>query len=109
MTAPPTDTGGASPASSDATYASAPTESTGPARTPCFAPRRFAPSGITLASLGPAFLVLAIALAASATSLGNGFAFDDRWIIQFNGRVHGIGRWMAIFRESYWPVLSNGL
>lgn len=109
MTAPPV---GAStdrpldamrPTTPDAT--SAPTADAAPARTPRLA------SGWTrrLAGLGPAFLVLAVALAASATSLGNGFAFDDRWIIQFNGRVHGIGRWAEIFRESYWPVLSNGL
>jgi protein O-mannosyl-transferase len=94
------------PDAPDDTLTSAPTADADPARTPRFAPSR---PTFALAALGPAFLVLAVALAASATSLGNGFAFDDRWIIQFNGRVHGIGRWMDIFRESYWPVLSNGL
>ena len=115
MTAPPTGAGidaaatepmppdAHDPAPSDATSSatSAPTGELPAARTTRFAPR--------LVDLGPAFLVLAVALAASATSLGNGFAFDDRWIIHFNSRVHGIGRWLEIFRESYWPVLSNGL
>ena len=107
MTAPPPDAPAADalePPPHDTT--SAPVGEVPPARTRGFATRDF---NATLSALGPAFLVLAVALAASATSLGNGFAFDDRWIIQFNGRVHGFGRWREIFGESYWPVLSNGL
>lgn len=54
-----------------------------------------------------ALAVALLALAASATSLRNGFTYDDRWIILENGRVH---EWRALWRyfeESYWPM-KNG-
>lgn len=57
----------------------------------------------------PVVVVAVLALVASASSLGNGFAYDDRWIIETNPRVHDVGRWLRIFGESYWPQLSNGL
>lgn len=57
----------------------------------------------------PVLVVALLALASSATSLGNAFAYDDRWIIETNPRVHDLGRWLKIFGESYWPQLSNGL
>ena len=53
--------------------------------------------------------VVVVALCASATSLGNQFAYDDRWIISNNARVKDISRWWKLFGESYWPVLSMGL
>jgi tetratricopeptide (TPR) repeat protein len=54
-----------------------------------------------------ALAVALLALAASATSLRNGFTYDDRWIIVENGRVH---EWRALWRyfeESYWPMKSG--
>ena len=47
--------------------------------------------------------LLAIALAASASGLGNGFVFDDRPIVVDNFRVHTlVGLWHS-FAEPYWP------
>jgi len=47
--------------------------------------------------------LLAIALAASASGLGNGFVFDDRAIVVDNFRVHTlVGLWHS-FAEPYWP------
>ena len=51
--------------------------------------------------------ILLLALAASATSLGNGFAYDDRWIIVQNANVHDLGRWWRIFGETYWPAQAG--
>lgn len=55
-------------------------------------------------------LALAIALlavAASATSLRNGFTYDDRWIIVENSRVHSLRALWHYFGESYWPMKSG--
>lgn len=54
---------------------------------------------------GPALAIALLALLACATSLGNGFAYDDRWIIVDNPNVHEIGRWYAAFSETYWPSI----
>lgn len=48
-------------------------------------------------------LLLVLALAASATSLGNGFAYDDKWIILGNTRIHSLAAWWEFFGQSYWP------
>lgn len=50
-----------------------------------------------------AVLVACIALAASITGLHNGFAYDDRWIIAENARVHTLRAPWHLFRETYWP------
>jgi len=60
----------------------------------------------------PRWGVLALAIAllavvASATSLRNGFTYDDRWIIVENGRVHSIRALWHYFAESYWPMKSG--
>lgn len=54
-----------------------------------------------------ALAVALLALAASATSLRNGFTYDDRWIIAENGRVHELRALWRYFEESYWPM-KNG-
>ncbi|HEY3288104.1 MAG TPA: tetratricopeptide repeat protein [Gemmatimonadaceae bacterium] len=54
-----------------------------------------------------ALLVAVLALAAAATSLRNGFTYDDRWIIAENGRVHALRPLWRYFEESYWPM-QNG-
>ena len=48
-------------------------------------------------------IVVALALAASLSSLGNSFALDDVHIIAANGKVHGLSRWWELFGETYWP------
>ena len=52
-------------------------------------------------------VVLLLALAASATSLTNGFAYDDNWIITTNERVHSLANWWRFFGQSYWPPAYN--
>ncbi|MBI2406872.1 MAG: tetratricopeptide repeat protein [Gemmatimonadetes bacterium] len=54
-----------------------------------------------------ALLVALLAVAAAATSLRNGFTYDDRWIIAENGRVHALRPLWRYFEESYWPM-KNG-
>ncbi|MEX2181293.1 MAG: tetratricopeptide repeat protein [Gemmatimonadaceae bacterium] len=49
-----------------------------------------------------AALVAAVALAASATSLTNGFAYDDVLIIETNPAVHDLRAPWAYFGETYW-------
>jgi hypothetical protein len=44
-----------------------------------------------------------LALAASASSLGNGFAYDDEHIIAQNPRVHSLTHPGQRFTEAYWP------
>lgn len=47
--------------------------------------------------------VFALAIGVYANSLGNGFAFDDEWIIAGNERVHGIERLPEAVSSPYWP------
>ncbi|MFL5582003.1 MAG: tetratricopeptide repeat protein [Gemmatimonadaceae bacterium] len=47
--------------------------------------------------------VVLLAVAASATSLGNGFTYDDVPIIKENGRVHALANALRIFAQTYWP------
>lgn len=46
---------------------------------------------------------LVLAIAASASSLANGFAFDDTAIIRGNARVHSLAGWWRLFGQTYWP------
>jgi hypothetical protein len=54
-----------------------------------------------------ALAIAVLALLASATSLGNGFAYDDRWIIADNNHIHSFTAPWKFFSETYWPV-KNG-
>src|SRR6185369_17789277 len=49
--------------------------------------------------------LVALALAASWIGVQNGFTYDDRYIIEWNARVHSIGggQWWRLFGQSYWP------
>ena len=49
-----------------------------------------------------AFVAL-LAFAASATSLRNGFAYDDIAIIATNTKVHDLSSWWMLFASPYWP------
>lgn len=44
-----------------------------------------------------------VAMAATVTSLGNGFTYDDIPIIATNARVHSLSSWWTLFGTSYWP------
>ncbi len=52
--------------------------------------------------------IVMLALAASATSITNGFAFDDVHIILNNGSIHSLARWWDLFAASYWPPEQGG-
>lgn len=55
-----------------------------------------------------ALLVCGLALAASATSIGNGFAYDDVYLIARSPRMHSFaGAWRE-FAHTYWPEQSGG-
>jgi hypothetical protein len=54
-----------------------------------------------------AVVIAVLALAASATSLRNGFTYDDRWIIAENGRAHALRPLWQFFGETYWPMKSG--
>jgi Flp pilus assembly protein TadD len=47
-------------------------------------------------------VVLGVALAASATSLANGFVFDDVRVVQQDERVHSLHHLPALLTEPYW-------
>ena len=53
-------------------------------------------------------IVVAIALAASVTSLSNGFALDDVVIVEKNAVVHTLANWWQLFAGSYWPADRGG-
>ena len=48
--------------------------------------------------------IVALAVAASATSLWNGFALDDLALIADNARVHSLHGWWQSFGVPYWPA-----
>ncbi|MEO7822074.1 MAG: tetratricopeptide repeat protein [Gemmatimonadaceae bacterium] len=52
--------------------------------------------------------VCGLAIAASMTSVANGFAFDDIHIILENRSVHSLARWWELFAGSYWPPERGG-
>ena len=57
-------------------------------------------------------LLVTVVLAAALpylNSLGNGFAFDDTFIVQNNARVHNIRAWRDIWLLPYWPSLGREL
>ncbi|MEO8030625.1 MAG: hypothetical protein ABJC74_05245 [Gemmatimonadota bacterium] len=63
------------------------------------------PTGSRIAVAGPAAVavIALLALAASVTSLGNGFAYDDVHIIVNNPHVHSLAQPWHRFAEQYWP------
>lgn len=58
--------------------------------------------GLLIASL------VALALAASWSSLGNGFAYDDVFIVQNNAQVHSLSGLGFDFVQGYWPREQGG-
>src|SRR5688500_11347592 len=54
-----------------------------------------------------ALLVAALALAAGFSSLANGFAYDDVYILEKAGR-HSMAGWWRDFATTYWPRSMGG-
>ena len=54
-------------------------------------------------------IVAAVALATYASSLANGFALDDNYIIRGNARVHQLTELAAIWLTPYWPTFGEHL
>jgi protein O-mannosyl-transferase len=56
----------------------------------------------------PAALVAAVAIAASVSGLGNGFAYDDVHLVLRNGAVHSLAGLPGHLLEPYWPAIPLG-
>jgi hypothetical protein len=50
-----------------------------------------------------ALAVALLATLASITGIRNGFAYDDRALIELNPSVHSLHGWWRLFTEPYWP------
>jgi hypothetical protein len=57
--------------------------------------------------LAPSTVAL-LALAATVTSLGHDFTFDDRYVVQTNWRVHELKTIWRLFGQTYWPIEAGG-
>jgi hypothetical protein len=55
-----------------------------------------------------ALVVAALALAATVTSIGHDFTFDDRYVILSNGHVHQLRNLVTLFGQTYWPRELGG-
>ena len=58
---------------------------------------------LTAPGLAAPTSVVVLAFLASATSLVNGFVYDDRPIVMTNPRVHTLANWWTAFARPYWP------
>ncbi|CAN5365395.1 tetratricopeptide repeat protein [soil metagenome] len=57
--------------------------------------------------LPPATVAL-LSLAATVTSAGHDFTYDDRSVILENARVHSLAHIPQLFAETYWPAYYGG-
>jgi len=58
---------------------------------------------------GQALVIALLALAASANSVTNGFAYDDNYIIQLSAaRMSTLAGWWREFAATYWPSSGTG-
>lgn len=55
-----------------------------------------------------AIIVALLALAATITSFGHDFTYDDRDVIFFNDLVHHLHGLGALWHQTYWPVKYGG-
>jgi hypothetical protein len=62
------------------------------------------PARGVLAGPGALALIAGLATAASVTSLGNGFSYDDIHIVVNNAHVHSLAQPWHRFLEPYWPL-----
>ena len=67
------------------------------------------PDSGRVSSRGPAVLVFGAALLAYAANLGNGFVYDDRFVIERNPLVQSLDFW-GLLTTSYWgDIVDAGL
>jgi hypothetical protein len=52
--------------------------------------------------------IAALALAASANSIVNGFTYDDVELVANSARMHSLEHWWREFAATYWPETSGG-
>jgi hypothetical protein len=52
--------------------------------------------------------VALLALAATITSLGHDFTFDDIYVVRNNDRVHALWGFWKLFGQTYWPPQLGG-
>jgi protein O-mannosyl-transferase len=57
--------------------------------------------------LAPATVAL-LALAATITSIGHDFTFDDVYVVRNNARIHALGGLWKLFGQTYWPPQLGG-
>ena len=55
-----------------------------------------------------ALVIAALALAASANSISNGYAYDDIYLVVKSARMHSFAGWWREFAHTYWPEDSGG-
>jgi protein O-mannosyl-transferase len=55
-----------------------------------------------------AAIIALLALAASANSVTNGFAYDDNYIIVKDPRTHAFPAWWRDFKQTYWAAIWGG-
>ena len=56
----------------------------------------------------PVVTLALLALAATVTTLGHDFTYDDRDVIFVNDRVHSLAHLPRLFMETYWPAKYGG-
>ena len=56
----------------------------------------------------PAATLVLLALAATVTTIGHEFTYDDRSVIFENDRVHSLAHLPHLFAETYWPARYGG-
>ena len=56
----------------------------------------------------PVATLALLALAATVTTLGHDFTYDDRDVIFVNDRVHSLAHLPRLFIETYWPAKYGG-
>jgi hypothetical protein len=52
--------------------------------------------------------VALLALAATVTSLGHDFTFDDVYVVRNNARIHALAGLWKLFGQTYWPPQLGG-
>ncbi len=52
--------------------------------------------------------ILLLALAATITSLGHDFTFDDVYVVRNNARVHELGGLLKLYAQTYWQPQLGG-
>jgi hypothetical protein len=55
-----------------------------------------------------ATVIAALALAAAANSVVNGFTYDDVYLIERSARMHTLDGWWREFAHTYWPEKTGG-